>query len=38
MAEFLEALAVSISAPCLRDIEITFFDELIFDVPNLDNS
>lgn len=35
MAEFLEGLVVSIYAPCLSDIEITFFDEVIFDVPKL---
>ena len=35
MAEFLEGLVVSIYAPCLSDIEITLFDEVIFDVPQL---
>jgi hypothetical protein len=35
MAEFLEGLVVSIYAPCLRDIEISFFDEIIFDIPKL---
>jgi hypothetical protein len=35
MAGFLEGLVVSTYAPRLRDIEVAFFDELIFDVPKL---
>ncbi|KAH9066562.1 hypothetical protein EDB87DRAFT_436977 [Lactarius vividus] len=35
MSEYLEGLVVRMYAPRLGDIEITLFDELIFDVPNL---
>ncbi|KAH9072253.1 hypothetical protein EDB83DRAFT_2517026 [Lactarius deliciosus] len=35
MSEYLEGLVVRMYAPRLGDIEITFFDELILDVPNL---
>ncbi|KAH9046557.1 hypothetical protein EDB84DRAFT_1558266 [Lactarius hengduanensis] len=37
MSEYFEGLVVRMYAPRLGDIEITFFDELIFDVPNLRN-
>jgi hypothetical protein len=33
--EYLEGLVARIDAPCLRDIEVTFFDEFIFDLSKL---
>ncbi|KAH9171662.1 hypothetical protein EDB89DRAFT_1970291, partial [Lactarius sanguifluus] len=34
-AEYLEVLVARIDAPCLRDIEVTFFDKLIVEVSKL---
>ena len=32
---YLEGLVARIDAPCLKDVEITFFDKHIFDIPKL---